>query len=337
MNPSLPACDEATPATPAAPRRTRRLRVLLLRLLLLTFFTGVAWMIVSRISRLDWGEVWRSLQGYGAAQILGAFALALAGYACTSSYDLLGRRYVGHRLSGARTVAINGVAYAFSLNLGALAGGWAFRLRLYTRYGLPVGKVVRIILFAVLTNWSGFVLLAGVVLLWVPPSLPELQALPASALRAVGLLLMTTALAYPLLCARARRRGWTLRLRGQSMTAPEPGLAVLQLALSSASWLLMAMALQHLLPAGISLPETMVALFLSSVLGAAMHVPGNVGVLEGSFTALTTGAVEPAAALAAVIAFRAVYFLAPFAIAALVYAGMEWRAPSRAARVDAGE
>lgn len=313
---------------------SRRVRVLLWRALGMAFLTGVAWLIVSRAVRIDWSAVAQVMAGYGRAQLAGAFALSLAGYACAASYDLIGRRYVGHMLPVSRTVAINGIAYAFSLNLGALAGGWVLRLRLYTRYGLSVAQVARIIVLAVMTNWSGFVLLSGVVLMITEPRVPELGALPPNVARVLGLLLIFCAMAYPALCALARHRRWRLSARGHAMRPPSARMAMVQLALSSASWTLMALALHRLLPPGVPLVETMTALFASCVIGASTHVPGSVGVLEGSFTALTEQVMDPAVALAAVLAFRAVYFLAPFLIAAVAYATLEWRAPRRRARAS---
>lgn len=320
-----PAATEtcAALAPPAAPARRMRGIALLWRALMLLFFVGVATLIVSRARQVDWPRVGESLSSYSSTELLLAFVAAALGYVCTGSYDLIGRRYTGHRLPALRTFSINAVAYAFSLNLGALLGGWGFRVRLYTRFGLPVWVVLRIIILAVVTNWGGFVLLSGLLLLLWPPVLPPEWSVPVAALRGAGLLLLGVVAAYLGACAIGHRRGWALQVRGERMRLPSLNMGIAQLALSAASWMLMAAALALLLPADLPFKRVVESLFVSSIAGAALHVPGNVGVLEGSFAALMAAELDEVDALAGILAFRAVYFLAPFAIAGVGYAALE--------------
>jgi glycosyltransferase 2 family protein len=315
--------DALLPAPPKAAVKRRRWIALLWRALMLAFFVAVATLIVTRARQVDWARVGESLASYGAVELLLAFVAAALGYACTGSYDLIGRRYTGHGLSAWRTFSINAVAYAFSLNLGALIGGWGFRVRLYTRFGLPVWMVLRIIVLAVVTNWGGFVLLSGLLLLLWPPALPPEWSVPVMALRAAGIALLGIVAAYLGACAIGHRRGWALQVRGQRMRLPSLRMGLAQLVLSIASWLLMAAALALLLPADLSFKRVVESLFASSVAGAALHVPGNVGVLEGSFAALMANDLDEVDALAGVLAFRAVYFLAPLALAGVGYAALE--------------
>ena len=58
-----------------------------------------------------------------------AAALVLASHLTYASYELIGRRYVGHCLSTGRVLGVGFVSYAFNLNLGSLVGGVGFRLR----------------------------------------------------------------------------------------------------------------------------------------------------------------------------------------------------------------
>jgi uncharacterized membrane protein YbhN (UPF0104 family) len=293
------------------------------RLLVVFFFAGVAALIFSRARQVNWDAVGDALQSYTTLELGLALLAAGLGHLCSGSYDLIGRRYTGHFMPKRRVFAINAIAYAFSLNLGALVGGWAFRVRLYTRFGLPVSVVARIIVLAVVTNWSGFTLLAGVLLLFWPPALPEAWNVPVAALRGVGVVMLGIVGAYLAACVIGRRRGWTYRVRGQQMRMPTLPMAVAQLSLSSASWLLMAVSLWMLLPAHLTFTRVIEALFACSIAGAALHVPGNVGVLEGSFTTLMARDLDEVQALAGILAFRAVYFLVPFALAAVGYAFME--------------
>lgn len=299
---------------------------LLWRGLGMAFVLVVMVLIVQRARTVDWAAVAQALASYRGGELALAGALALLGFACASAFDLLGRAYTGHRLAPARVLAINASAYAFGLNLGALVGGWGLRVRLYSRHGLPLQTIGRVILFAVLTNWSGFVLMAGVLLLFAPPAFPPEWGLRAEWLRAGGGVMTCVPLAYLLLCAWGARRGWGLRVRGYRMPVPSLRLALAQLALSCASWGFMGLALAALMNPAPPLNLTFGALLASSVAGAVTHVPGSLGVLEGSFTALVSGQVDLAHALAAVFVFRVLYYLLPFCIALFVYAALEWSA-----------
>jgi len=326
MNPATESPDALALSPSKAPLKRKRWVTLAWRALMFAFFVAVATLIVSRAVEVDWARVGRALASYSAFELLMAFAAAALGYVCTGSYDLIGRRYTGHHLSALRTFSINAVAYAFSLNLGALVGGWGFRMRLYTRFGLPVWMVLRIIVLAVFTNWSGFVLLSGLLLLLWPPALPAEWSVPVIALRGSGAVLLAAIVAYLVACAVGHRRGWTFQVRGARMRLPSLHMGLAQLALSATSWLFMAAALALLLPADLPFKRVVESLFASSVAGAALHVPGNVGVLEGSFAALMSAELDEVDALAGILAFRAVYFLAPFLFAAVGYAVLETHA-----------
>jgi uncharacterized membrane protein YbhN (UPF0104 family) len=61
-----------------------------------------------------------------------------------------------------------------------------------------------------------------------------------------------------------------------------------------------------------------------------IRVPGNLGVLEAVFLGLLGGRAGVAEILAALLAYRAVFYLAPLLLALAVYAWLE--APLRRAR-----
>lgn len=289
----------------------------------LAFLGLVGWLLATKIGTVDWPAVGRALRNYDTRSLAAAAVLSLAGYLAAASYDLLGRRYVGHRLPRLRTVAINFIAYAFSLNLGALVGGWAFRVRLYARFALGAGQIARIIAFAVVTNWSGFVLLTGVVFLFWPPGLPPPWPLDEAGERVLGAVLLCVVAGYLGATTIGHRRGWKIRLHRAEFAVPEPRLALWQLLLSSISWLMIASAMDRLMPEEVPFPRMLAVLFAASLIGAATHVPGSLGVLEGSFLVLLGPDLERERVLAALFAFRAVYYLLPLALAAIGYALLE--------------
>src|SRR5690606_13531453 len=298
----------------------------LLGWLLLRYARGVAWPAV--------GEV---LRGYTAAQLALVVALALLSYATYACYDLGARRYAGHALSTRRVLAIAATCYAFALSLGALVGGAGLRLRLYARSGLPTACIGRVVAFSVTTNWLGYVALAGVVFAAGAVAPPPAWGLGGGLLRALGMAMVLLALAYPGACARWRGR--VFHFRGHHFRLPTPALGALQVLLAAANWSLMG-TLVWLLLGTVAWPLVLATLLLSAVASALVHVPAGLGVIEAVFLAVLgppgLGLVDEPRLLAALLAYRAVYYLLPLSLALAFYLAFEvrggrspWRATAR--------
>jgi uncharacterized membrane protein YbhN (UPF0104 family) len=71
-------------------------------------------------------------------------------------------------------------------------------------------------------------------------------------------------------------------------------------------------------------------LMVAAVAGAITHIPAGLGVLEAVFLALLSDAVPAHVLLAALLAYRAIYYLVPFAVAAALYGVIEARRPRAA-------
>src|SRR5690606_37050964 len=99
--------------------------------------------------------------------------LTVVSYCIHASYDLIGRIMTGHRLSSRQVMVVALVSYTFNLNFGAIVGGMAFRYRLYSRLGLSANVITRVLGTAIVTNWSGYCLVAGILLATGTATLPE--------------------------------------------------------------------------------------------------------------------------------------------------------------------
>lgn len=258
-----------------------------------------------------------------------AAVLAACSYLLYSCFDLFGRYLTGHRLSAPQVMLVNFVSYAFNLNMGALVGGVAFRYRLYSRLGLDAPTVTKVVGMSMLTNWLGYLLLAGLAFAISPPDPPPGWKIDTGGLRLLGAVLLAGALAYMLLCAFSRRREF--HLRGHDIQLPSLRLALLQLLISSANWLLIAGTVWMLLGQKIAFGPVLAVLLVAAVAGVITHVPAGLGVLEVVFVALLSHQLPRHELLAGLLAYRAIYYLAPLAVAAVTYLVMELRARRTAA------
>lgn len=291
------------------------------------FLALVTWLIVSAAQRVDWNEVLAAMRRRGIAESLLAVALAAGSFTLYSCFDLLGRRYTGHALPARQVMTVTFISYAFNLNLGALIGGAAFRYRLYSRLGLDLATITRVLLFSMVTNWLGYLLLGGLILCWRPPQFPPEWPLDPALLPVLGVALLLLPSAYLLLCASMPGRTWALR--GHEFTLPSWRMALLQLALSCANWLLIAGTIAVLLQHRIDFPAVLGVFLLAAVAGVLTHVPAGLGVLEATFVLLLSDRLPATELLAAVLSYRAIYYFAPLLVAAVSYLVFELRRARR--------
>jgi uncharacterized membrane protein YbhN (UPF0104 family) len=159
---------------------------------------------------------------------------------------------------------------------------------------------------SMLTNWLGYLLLAGLAFWWWPITPPPCGC---------GLRTVCGRRAYIVLCAFARKRTWTMR--GHELALPSLRLALLPL--SSVHWSLMAGAMYMLLDQKIAYPVVLQVLLVAAIAGVITHVPAGLGVLEAVFVALLSHQMPRNELLASLLTYRAIYGLAPLAVATVVY------------------
>ncbi len=297
------------------------------RILLLVFFGLAGWLAWRQSKTVDWSEVAGTLRAYRASTLIGAGALALLSYAIYGGFDVLSRRYVGARVSDARSALIGAVSYAFNLNLGAIVGGAGFRLRMYSRVSVEQRKIAAIIAFSMATNWVGYLLVAGVVFAIGGVQFPEGWKAGDGVMRIVGAVMASAALGYVALCRFSRRRDWSLR--GRSFTLPATSMALRQLLLGASNWLVIAGVAYLLLSQQASYATVLAVVCVASIAGAMAHIPGGLGVIEGVYVAMLGWSIGTGTILAAVLAYRAIYYLIPLAVAGVLFLMLEWLARHR--------
>jgi uncharacterized membrane protein YbhN (UPF0104 family) len=297
------------------------------RIVTLAFFVLVAVLLFSLARNVDWPKVVETLRGYSLWLLVAGLGITTASYVAFCSYDLLGKKYTGHELPARRVLLVAFVCYAFNLNLGAWVGGLAMRYRLYTRLGLGVSTVTRILSISLIANWLGYMFLAGILFSARLLELPASWELGATGLQFIGFGLLAVSFAYLGACRFSRRRVW--HVRGHEIVLPPLKLALMQAALGAANWTLMATLIYLLLPEGVFFPSILGILLISSIAGVITHIPAGLGVLEAVFLALLQHHVAKSEILAALIGYRALYFLLPLMAAFLVYLVLERRGRKR--------
>jgi len=294
------------------------------RALTLFFLLAVPALLYMLARNLDWGEVRQSLSDYSLQTLLVGALIACASYLVFGCYDLLGRHYSRHHLPARQVLPVAMVCYAFNLNFTTWIGGVAMRYRLYMRLGLSASTVTRILSLSLLTNWTGYMALAGVIFSLRLVQLPENWGLGMTGLQLLGFSLLGVVSTYVGICAFSRQRVWHLRER--SITLPSLRMAVMQIVLGASNWALMAALIFWLLPEGAAYASVLGVLLISCMAAVVAHIPAGLGVLEAVFLALLQHQYSQASLIAALLAYRVLYYLLPLLLASATYLVLEKRA-----------
>ena len=285
------------------------------------FFAAVAALLVRYGRTVDWDDVLASLHDLPAPALLAAVVLAAASHLLYSCFDLIGRHYTGHDLPTRTVMTVNFISYAFNLCIGSIVGGVGFRYRLYSRLGLKPSVITRIVSMSMLTNWLGYKLLAGILFVLHPLALPPSWHMGNHGLQWIGVALIAVSLGYVAACARYGDHVW--KVRGHEIYLPPWRMAVLQMLISCINWSLMAGVVYVLLGQRIVYYDVLTVLLIGAIAGVVAHVPAGLGVFEFVFVALLSHIVPESRLIGALLGYRAIYYIAPLLIAAVLYLVME--------------
>ncbi|TCV96652.1 lysylphosphatidylglycerol synthase domain-containing protein [Biostraticola tofi] len=289
------------------------------------FFIGVVVLLAVYARRVDWDDVAQSITSYSWQALMAVIGLVVLSYLFYGAYDLIGRAYCGHKLAKHQVMLVSFICYAFTLTLSTWIGGIGMRYRLYSRLGLPNSSITKVFSLSIATNWLGYILLSGGICAFGVIKLPANWGIGEVALRLTGAGLLVFIAAYLWLCTFSRRRRWSIK--GQKLVLPSLRMACTQLLVSCANWLTMAGIIYILLGDKVDFPLVVGVLLVSSIAGVIVHIPAGIGVLEAVFVAMLRGEdLTHGSIIAALLAYRAVYFIAPLLLAIVLYLGLESRA-----------
>ncbi|HET7462085.1 MAG TPA: bifunctional lysylphosphatidylglycerol flippase/synthetase MprF [Longimicrobium sp.] len=274
------------------------------------FAAGIA-VIQADLRKISYASVRATLRGLPADAIWWAVLFTALNYAVLCLFDLLAFRYIEKKQRWWKVAVASFTGYAISNSVGwAVISGTSVRYRFYSRWGLTAGEISRIIIFYNGTFWLGLLVLGGSALAFDPH--PDLVALAgAVAVHAAGAMMLAAAAAYFLSSLFVRRPIGFGRFR---IPVPPPRTAALQFVLSTVDWALAAAVLYVLIPhTGLDFWEVLSAFIVAQLIGLISHVPGGVGVFEGTMAYLLRGYGIPAELVATLLLYRLVYYLVPLA------------------------
>src|SRR5687768_12612239 len=202
-----------------------------------------AFLLYRTLRNYTLAEIASSIAAIPASRIALAMAFAAASYLCLTGFDWLATRYAGERLPYRYVALASFCSLSLGHNIGfaALSSG-AIRYRFYSRFGVSLGDIAKIILFCGMTVGLGLVILAGLALLSSPEVASKMTGLPKSMVLAVGCGCLGLGLGY---VGVARVVRTPIRVRDWKLEFPVWYLAVGQVLLGPLNFAFVAGALYH--------------------------------------------------------------------------------------------
>src|SRR5271170_4633441 len=215
-----------------------------------------------------------------------------------------------------------GYALGNFIGFGALSGG-AVRYRIYRAAGVSQGKIARITIYIATAFGMGAAATIGLGLAFRAREIAQLYGIPYESLRLIAALILVSTAAVLIGCALGRQ---SFRLGPVMIELPSSGLVLVQIAVTVIDIVVSSGTLWVLLPAsGVDFPAFDVIYTVTVSLGVLSHTPGGIGVFDAVLLYAVGTRGSPSAVAAALVTYRAIYFLLPFAIAAVLLAASELR------------
>jgi hypothetical protein len=271
--------------------------------------------------------LYRKLQNINVSKVLTAMAtveyrdvaiaalFVAAGYFTLTFYDLFALRTIGRKDVPYRTAALAGfTSYSVGHNVGAsVFTGGAVRYHIYSGWGLDAVEVAKICFIAGLTFWLGNIAVLGFGFAYHPEAASEIDLLPTWINRAFGIAAIAALVIYVSWVWRVPRvigrQTWEVRL-------PNGPLTLLQIAIGIIDLTCCALAMYMLVPNEpyMQFIDVAVIFIAATLLGFASHSPGGLGVFDAAML-IALSAYDAEGLLAALLIFRLLYYIIPFALA----------------------
>lgn len=282
------------------------------------------WLLARELRGLTLAELEAAFAAIPPTRWLAALGATAAAYFALANYDRIALAHIGRRLDFRYVALASFTSYALGHNLGApvLTGGLA-RYRAYSAKGLSAAEVGIVVAFTSATFTLGALLTGGLVLL----ARPEIAArwLPGSPWLGFGLaaLLLVGPWLY---VAGALLHLPPLKIGAFALAYPRPPIAAQQMLVAPLEILGAAGIVYFALPEAVNpgFLDVLGAFLAAFSAGLVSHAPGGLGVLELTFLKAAPE-IPAASAIAALLVFRLLYLLAPFAISIVIAAAFERR------------
>ncbi len=276
------------------------------------FFLVAIGMLYWQLRHYSLYDIARSVLSIPFINLVWACLACFTGYIALSFYDYLALRYIGKMVSWWKWMLAGVLGFAISNNAGhAVVSGGAIRYRLYTRWRIRAGDIVKMLTYNGFTYFLGCAAIMVLGYFLVPHSLFA-DSVGAN-IGIHGLLIFCVAVLGAYFAMTQLFRNKTIKIGELSFQIPKTSAAFFQVLLGMLDNVLAGMVLYFCLIPFVEIPfTTFVGLFvIAQVAGVFSQVPGGIGVFESIFLLALPGDVDRASIFGALLAYRIIYYVLP--------------------------
>jgi uncharacterized membrane protein YbhN (UPF0104 family) len=283
--------------------------------------------LIHALKEVDLDKIFEVVRDTSSSLIALALLLVATSYWSVTFYDLFALRTIGRTDIPYRIGALASfTSYPIAHGIGAVGLiAPVIRYRIYSRHGLSLFDVANISFLTGLTFWLGNMTALGLSVLWEPSSIDMIDFVPTLGNRAVAIALLAGVVAFLAWTWRSTRgigpAGWSLRFPSGPVVLVQIGLGIVDLGAA-------ALAMYVLIPAemNIGLFRTIAVFIAAILLGFASHAPAGLGAFDATILIGLGDHDKEEPLIAALLIFRVLYHLLPFALALALFGVVEgWR------------
>jgi phosphatidylglycerol lysyltransferase len=280
----------------------------------LFFFAVAAVMLWWQLRNYSIYDIAHTMLNIPFMNLVMACCACLAGYFALSLYDFLALNYVGEakKVVWWKWMLAGMLGFAISNNAGhAVVSGGAIRYRLYTRWRIRGGDIVKMLTISGITYTLGCAAIFIIGYFLIPAEFFEQSTGANIGFTAIFIGCIAAIVAY--FAATVIFHKKTIKIGKLNFDVPTTKMAALQMLLGVVDGLLAGLVLYSCLRPFWDIPfGTYIGFFIiAQNTGVFSQVPGGIGVFESIFLIALPDNVDKAAVFGALLAYRIIYYVLP--------------------------
>lgn len=278
------------------------------------FFVLAAGMLWWQLRNYSLHDIFHAIISIPIVNLAAACAACLAGYFALALYDYLALNYVGEnkKVSWWKWMLAGMLGFAISNNAGhAVVSGGAIRYRLYTRWRIRGGDIVKMLTISGFTYFLGCAAIVVIGYFLVPHDILGSAAGAKFGINLLFAFCLAAVVTYFAMTIIFRNK--SLKIGQIKFQVPSTKMALTQMLLGMTDSVLAGMVLYFCLIPFVNMPfGVFIGLFvIAQTTGVFSQVPGGIGVFETIFLLALPDSVDKADIFGALLTFRIIYYVLP--------------------------
>lgn len=276
------------------------------------FFVLAAAMLWWQLREYSLSDIAHAILDIPLKNLIMACVACFAGYVALSLYDYLALHYVGGRVTWWKWMLAGMLGFAISNNAGhAVVSGGAIRYRLYTRWRIRGGDILKMLTISGFTYFLGASAIVVIGYFLIPREMFDNSVGISMGLNSLFIFCTAMLLAYFAVTVIFHKK--SIKIGQIRFQIPSTKMALIQTLLGITDSVLAGLVLYFCMIPFVNIPfGIFIGLFVvAQTTGVFSQVPGGIGVFETVFLVALPDTIDKANIFGALLAYRIIYYVLP--------------------------